>query len=93
VASPSKERLARRGRLQLVLTVAFAVLTVVAIAVPMWIEEASGLSPDGGSGELELLLAVPFGLGSLVLAALTWRTRRESASAGRSGVTSGEWVR
>jgi hypothetical protein len=70
-------RLLRRGRLQLALTVAFGMLTILAVAVPMWIEEVSGLSPDAGNGELELLLGVPFGLASLVLGGLTWRTRRQ----------------
>nr|WP_294692545.1 hypothetical protein [uncultured Friedmanniella sp.] len=54
----------------------FAVLTVLAIAVPVWIEEVTGLSPDGGNGELELFLAVPFGLAALACGALTLRTRR-----------------
>jgi hypothetical protein len=93
VANLSKKRLARRGRLQVALTIAFAVLTVVATAVPMWIERVSGFSPDGGNGELELLLAVPFGLGSVVLGVLAWRTRRRSTSEGRSGVAAGGWVR
>jgi hypothetical protein len=80
-------RLRRRARLQLVFAIAFAVLMVAAIAVPIWIEEVGGLSPDGGNGELELLLALPFGLASIACGALTWRSRRELSmdpgSAGR----------
>jgi hypothetical protein len=72
----NQARLRRRGRWQLALAIAFGILMILAVAVPMWIEEVSGLSPDGGNGELELLLAVPFGLASLVLSILTWRTRR-----------------
>lgn len=68
--------LVRRGRLQLALTAVFGVLTILALAIPMWIEELTGVSPDGGNGEFELLMAVPFGIASLVLAMLTWRTRQ-----------------
>ena len=81
VKSMDQVRLARRGWWQLVLAVAFAILTVVAIVVPMWIEEVSGASPDGGNGEFELLLAVPFGMASLVLGVLAWRARRAPAKA------------
>jgi hypothetical protein len=70
----------RLARIQLTLTVLFAVSTVLAVAVPMWIEEVSGLSPDGGSGEVELLLAIPFGVASLIFAAMTWRSRRRLAA-------------
>ena len=77
-------KLLRRGRLQLALTVAFGILTILAVAVPMWIEEVSGLSPDGGNGELELLLAIPFGIASLVLGVLTWRTRRQRVAGPQS---------
>jgi hypothetical protein len=75
--SGTQDRLRRRARLQLVFAIAFALLMVTAIAVPIWIEEVSGLSPDGGNGELELLLAVPFGLASIISGVLTWRSRRE----------------
>ena len=73
-------KLRRLARIQLALTVVFAVLTVLAVAVPMWIEEVSGLSPDGGKGEVELLLAIPFGVAALIFAALTWRSRQRLAA-------------
>jgi hypothetical protein len=73
-----KATLARRAKVQALLTAVFAVLTILAVAVPVWIEETTGLSPDGGNGELELLLVVPFGIASIALALLTWRTRRAS---------------
>jgi hypothetical protein len=63
----------RRSRWQFVLAVVFFVLTLLAVIVPVWIEEVTGRSPDGGNGELELLLAVPFGLVALVLGARGWR--------------------
>jgi hypothetical protein len=74
------KKLSLRARWQLILAVTFFALTVLAIVVPMWIEEVTGLSPDGGSGETELLLAVPLGLASIVLGILTHRTRRKIAA-------------
>ena len=76
----SQKKMRRLVRIQLALTVLFVVLTILAMAVPMWIEEVSGFSPDGGSGEVELLLAIPFGVASWILAALTWRSRRRLAA-------------
>jgi protein-S-isoprenylcysteine O-methyltransferase Ste14 len=76
----SGRKLRRLAWIQLALTVVFAVLTVLAVAVPMWIEEVSGLSPDSGNGEVELLLAIPFGVASLIFAALTWRSRQRLAA-------------
>lgn len=78
--NPTVKRLSLRARWQLILAVIFLALTVLALVVPMWIEEVTGLSPDGGSGETELLLAVPFGLASIVLGVLTYRTRRQIAA-------------
>lgn len=66
----------RRSRWQLILSAVFLGLTLLALVVPVWIEELMGRSPDGGNGELELLLAVPFGVAALVLGALGWRSRR-----------------
>jgi hypothetical protein len=68
-------RLTRRARLQLVLALACAGLTVLAIAVPMWIEEFTGLEPDGGGGALEWALAIPFATAAVALGGLTVRTR------------------
>jgi len=76
----SGRKLRRLAWIQLALTVVFAVLTVLAVAVPMWIEEVSGQSPDGGNGEVELLLAIPFGVASLIFGALTWRSRQRLAA-------------
>jgi hypothetical protein len=80
--NPTVKKLSLRARWQLILAVIFFALTVLALVVPMWIEEVTGLSPDGGSGETELLLAVPFGLASIVSGALTYRTRRKIAASG-----------
>ena len=65
------------ARIQQTCAVIFAVFTIMAFVLPVWIEEVTSLSPDGGSGELALLLAVPFGLLSVVYGALTWRSLRQ----------------
>jgi len=80
-ANSDRDRLARRARLQLILTAIAVGLTVLAFAVPMWIEEFTSFEPDGGSGELELLLPIPFAVAAIVLGALTLRTRRRLAGA------------
>jgi hypothetical protein len=76
----SQTKMRRLARIQLALAAIFAVLTILAVAVPMWIEEVSGFSPDSGSGEAELWLAVPFGVACLVCGALTWHSRRRLAA-------------
>ena len=57
-------RAARRARLELVVALVFAGLTLLAIVVPVWIENHGALARRW-HGELELWLAVPFGLVSL----------------------------
>ena len=75
------KKLSWRAGAQLIFTIIFSVLTVLALAVPMWIEQVTGLSPDQSSGETELLLAVPFGLASIAFGILTYRSRRKIAAA------------
>lgn len=79
VSGPTDERLARRARIQLILTIVCLALTVLAALVPAWIELTTGLDPDHGNGDLEWLLAVAFGAASVVFGVLTWRTRRRLA--------------
>lgn len=76
-ASDDETTLARRARLQLIFAVISAGLTLLAAVVPVWIEEFTGLEPDGGNGELEWLLAVVFGLVSVVFGVLCYRTRQQ----------------
>jgi hypothetical protein len=52
----------------------------------MWIEEFTGLEPDGGGGALEWALAIPFATAAVALGGLTVRTRRRPAPATGSGV-------
>jgi hypothetical protein len=75
-------RLARRARLQLILAAVGAALTLLALAVPMWIEEFTTLEPDGGNGELEWLLPIPFAVATIALGGLSYRTRTRLARLG-----------
>jgi hypothetical protein len=72
-------RAARRARWQLILAVVAAALTVLAMAVPAWIEEFTSLDPDGGDGSLEILLPIVFAVAAVALGGLSWRTRRRPA--------------
>jgi hypothetical protein len=76
-AADDQARLARRARLELVFALISAGLTAMAAIIPVWIESLTGLEPDGGNGELEWLLAVAFGVVSIVFGVLTYRTRRQ----------------
>lgn len=76
----SAQQLRSQARLQLIFSVIFLILTIAAVVFPVWIEEVSGLSPDGGSGEAEMLLAIPFGLVSIVLGIMTFRSRRRAVA-------------
>lgn len=50
---------------------------MLAAISPVWIEEFTGLEPDGGNGALEWLLAVGFGLVGVELGVLCHRTRQQ----------------
>jgi ABC-type sulfate transport system permease subunit len=67
-----------RTRLTLttVLTVVFTVLTIVTAIWPTWIESVFAASPDGGSGTLEMLIALPFGVAAVVSGLLARRAAR-----------------
>lgn len=77
----STVRLARRARIQAVLSAIFLGLTVLAAVLPTWIEASTGLEPDQGNGDLEWLLAVAFGIAAVISGALAWRSRRRLAAA------------
>ena len=64
-----------RVNLTTVLTVAFTALTIVTAIWPTWIETLFEASPDGGSGTLEMLIAVPFGIAAVVSGLLAHRAR------------------
>lgn len=74
-------RLGRRYRLQVILAWVSAMLIVLAVVVPTWIERLTGLEPDGGSGEMEWLLAVVPCVSSIAFGVLAHRTRRRLLTA------------
>jgi len=55
------------------IAVAAGVLTSV---WPDWIERATGFSPDGVSGSLEMVIAVVLAIAALTLACVAYRERR-----------------
>jgi hypothetical protein len=66
----------RRFWLELALAIVAAALSVLGAVWPEWIEAVSGVSPDGGSGALERLVAVvPLAVAILLsaLARAEWR--------------------
>lgn len=67
-----------RWKLQATLAVVSAVLAVVTAVNAEWIEELTGLEPDGGNGELEWLFVATFALAAVLLGAFSYRTRRSS---------------
>jgi hypothetical protein len=79
--------MAARMRLRFWIEAGLAVLTAVMFVVtlfsPEWIEEVFGVEPDAGSGALEWAIVIALGLatvGSAVLARFEWK--RQSAVSG-----------
>jgi ABC-type sulfate transport system permease subunit len=70
-----------RLTLTTVLTIVFTVLTIVTAIWPTWIESLFEASPDGGSGTLEMLIALPFGLAAVVSGLLAHRARQATRPA------------
>ncbi len=68
-----------RVRLEAVLASVFAVLTIVTLIWPTWIESLSGLEPDGGNGESEWWIVAVFAALTVVAAALAGRDYRALA--------------
>jgi hypothetical protein len=78
--SSTPEQLAKRARWQLAFTLVSLALTVLTVIVPAWIESVTAFEPDGGSGELEWLLAAAPGMVGLVFGGLWFRTRHQLAA-------------
>jgi ABC-type thiamin/hydroxymethylpyrimidine transport system permease subunit len=74
------ERLRRRLRIEVVLAVISAVLCVLTLVFPEWIEELTGLEPDAGSGALEWIIAGVFLVAAVVSAVLACRDYRRLAA-------------
>ena len=49
-----------RVRIETILAIVGAVLSLLTLVWPEWIEEIFGVEPDGGNGSLEWLIAVGF---------------------------------
>ena len=71
-----------RTRVEIVLSVVFALLTVGTAAWPRWIESVFGVDPDGGSGALEWLIVAGFGVLAIAQAFLARRHYRAARAAG-----------
>jgi hypothetical protein len=71
---------------ELALTVISALLMVLTLAWPDWIERVFDVDPDGGSGSSEWGITLAVIVGTMALAALTGRTwQRDRRSTGLSG--------
>jgi hypothetical protein len=67
----SRRRL--RMRIEVVLAIVFAILTVATIVDPQWIEQLFAFEPDKGSGDAEWLVSLAFGMASLVASVFAGR--------------------
>jgi hypothetical protein len=67
------KHLRRRLRIELVLAIVSAALSVLTLVFPEWIEEVTGLEPDAGSGALEWIIVGVFLGATMVSAALARR--------------------
>jgi hypothetical protein len=57
------------------------VLAVLTVVNREWIEELTGLEPDAGSGALEWLIVIAFGLAAVLLGRMAWRDRQRLRTA------------
>ncbi len=74
------ERLRRRLRIEVVLAATSAVLCVLTLVFPAWIEKLTVLEPDAGSGALEWIIAGISLVAAIVSAVLASRDYRRLAA-------------
>ena len=74
------ERLRRRLRIEVALAVVSAMLCVLTLVFPQWIEELTGLEPDAGSGALEWAVTAVFLVAAVASAMLARRDYRRLAA-------------
>jgi hypothetical protein len=67
-------------RIEVVLTIISASLSILTVLFPEWIEELTGLEPDAGSGALEWAIAGIFLAAAVVSALLARRSYRRLAA-------------
>lgn len=67
--------------IEMLLALVGAVLTVVTLVWPTWIETLLGESPDGGDGSFERMLALLWLAGTVLFALLARRDWRRLAQA------------
>jgi len=85
-ASDMQRQLSARLWVELALAVISALLTVLTLAWPAWIEGLFEVDPDAGIGSSEWGITLAFIVATVALAALTGRTwRRDRRSARLSG--------
>jgi hypothetical protein len=74
------KQLRRRLRVEVVLAGVSAVLCVLTVVFPEWIEALTGLEPDAGSGSLEWIVAGVFLTATVASAILARRDYRRLAA-------------
>lgn len=79
-----ERKLRIRWRIEVALAVIAFALFVLTLISAEWIEELTGWEPDGGSGELEWLVAAGFLVAAVVFA---WSGRRTHRRLALSGAT------
>jgi hypothetical protein len=75
-----------RVRIEMALVIVAALLAIVALVWPTWIESLFGISPDGGSGETEWWLVIAFAAAAGLAALLAWREYRSINHASSSAI-------
>jgi hypothetical protein len=76
-----RRRLKTRMTLEGLAGLTSLVLAVLTVVNREWIEELTGLEPDAGSGALEWLIVIAFGLAAVLLGRMAWRVRQRLRTA------------
>ena len=79
--SGSAGHVAVRVRVETILAVVFAVLAVVTLLWPTWIESITGLEPDAGSGAAEWAVVAVFAVAAVGAAAIARHDYRKLTAA------------